>query len=140
MRIMIAILVVLLVLLQVQLWRQYGRVVELRERVEAERDENRRLDERNAALAAEVEDLRSGLAAVEERARAELGLIREGEKFFLVVDPGKLSPEALDALEKFRASMQAGTPAPPASEGAVADPGAGAQAPGDEAAGAPPDG
>jgi len=105
-RIMITILVVLLVLLQVQLWRQYAHVVELRERVAAQHDENRRLDERNAALAAEVEDLRTGLAAVEERARAELGLIRDGERFFLVVDPDELSPEALDALEAFRAAQR----------------------------------
>ena len=49
--------------------------------------ENTGLQERNDALAAEVEDLKSGEAAVEERARSELGMIKPGEKFYRVVEP-----------------------------------------------------
>ena len=103
MRIIIIILVVLLFILQIEVWRQWGRVQELQERVEEQRDSNSELAARNSALAAEVQDLRSGLDAVEERARAELGLVREGEEFFLVIDPEDLGPEDLDALERLRA-------------------------------------
>lgn len=103
MRIIIILLVLLLFILQIEVWRQWGRVQELQERVEEQRDNNRDLAARNSALAAEVQDLRSGLDAVEERARAELGLVREGEEFFLVIDPEDLGPEDLDALERLRA-------------------------------------
>lgn len=103
MRTIIVILVVLLVLLQIQVWRQYGRVAELERRVETQRTENRALAARNDALNAEVADLRSGLDAVEERARSELGLIREGEEFYLVVEPDDLDPEDARALREFEA-------------------------------------
>lgn len=101
MRTIIAILVALLVLLQIQVWRQYGRVAELERRVETQRDDNRRLAARNDALDAEVADLKSGLDAVEERARSELGLIREGEEFYLVVEPEDLDPADARALREF---------------------------------------
>ena len=103
MRTIITILVVLLVLLQIQVWRQYGRVAELERRVETQREENRHLASRNDALDAEVADLKSGLDAVEERARSELGLIREGEEFYLVVEPEDLDPEDARALREFEA-------------------------------------
>ena len=101
MRTIIVILVVLLVLLQIQVWRQYGRVAELEQRVEAQREGNRRRAERNDALGAEVQDLKSGLDAVEERARSELGLIRADEEFYLVVDPEDLNPDDVRALREF---------------------------------------
>jgi cell division protein FtsB len=104
MRTIIVILGVLLVLLQIQVWRQFAYVAELEQRVEAQRDENRRLAERNNALGAEVRDLKSGLDAVEERARAELGLIRAGENFYMVVEPEDLNPDDARALEELRAS------------------------------------
>lgn len=106
MRTIIVILVVLLVLLQIQVWRQYGRVAELEARVETQREENGRLAARNDALGAEVSDLKSGLDAVEERARAELGLIREGEEFYLVVEPEDLDPEDARALREFDKRQQ----------------------------------
>lgn len=92
---------VLLLLLQVQVWRQYGRVAELERRVETQREENSRLAARNDALDAEVTDLKSGLDAVEERARSELGLIRDGEEFYLVVEPEDLDPADARALREF---------------------------------------
>ncbi len=102
MRIVILILAVLLVFLQLEVWKHYGMVAELERRVDEQRHANQELAARNQALAAEVDDLRSGLAAVEERARAELGLIREGEQFYLVVDPDDLSPGDLEVLRRMR--------------------------------------
>ncbi|WP_376696971.1 septum formation initiator family protein [Wenzhouxiangella sp. EGI_FJ10305] len=92
MRVILTALLVILVLLQVQLWRQYSEMQTLHELVEQQQSENEELQKRNEALAAEVEDLRAGLDAVEERARSELGLIREGEEFFLIVDPEDAEP------------------------------------------------
>lgn len=92
MRVILIALLVILVLLQVQLWRQYSEVQTLRKLVEQQQSENEELEKRNEALAAEVEDLRAGLDAIEERARSELGLIREGEEFFLIVDPEDAEP------------------------------------------------
>lgn len=102
MRIVILILAVLLVMVQLEVWKHYGMVAELEQRVAEQRQTNRELAARNQALAAEVDDLKSGLAAVEERARAELGLVREGEQFYLVVDPDDLSAEDLDLLRRMR--------------------------------------
>lgn len=57
----------------------------LEQRVEIQADENEKLAQRNRELQAEVEDLRQGLGAVEERARSELGLIKENEEFYQLV-------------------------------------------------------
>ncbi len=59
---------------------------DLQSRVERERDEVDQLTERNAQLQAEVDDLRTGLAAVEDRARTELGMIKPGETFIRVIE------------------------------------------------------
>lgn len=114
MRTIIAILGILLVLLQIQVWRQYARVAELEQRVEAQRAENGRLAARNDALGAEVSDLKSGLDAVEERARSELGLIREGEEFYLVIEPEDLDPEDARALRELEEGEQRVTQDAPA--------------------------
>lgn len=77
-------LLLLLILLQYSLWFGKGgllRVAELERQLAAQRELNQQLEARNAALEAEVRDLKSGLAAIEERARYELGLIKEGEVF-----------------------------------------------------------
>lgn len=93
MRIILIALLIILLLLQVQLWRQFSEMQSLRQLVEEQQAENEALEKRNEALAAEVEDLRAGLDAIEERARSELGLIREGEDFFLIVDPEDAEPQ-----------------------------------------------
>ena len=91
-------LVLLLGWLQYRLWfgiGNAGEVTALAAQVEAQRRENGGLQERNAALAAEVRDLKEGVAAVEERARSELGMIKPGEVFYRVVGdsrPGALPP------------------------------------------------
>jgi cell division protein FtsB len=94
MRWLIGLLLAALLGLQWSLWVGDGswhHVQELRETKRLQQVENERLRGRNQALEAEVEDLRSGSEAVEERARRDLGMIREDEVFFLPVDP------ALDA-------------------------------------------
>jgi cell division protein FtsB len=85
----IAILTVLLVLLQFKLWFGEGGMKDvwrLEDAIAAQSRENTQLEERNQALAAEVADLKQGLEAVEERARSELGMIKQGETFYQVVD------------------------------------------------------
>lgn len=89
-RLLALLLLLLLVWLQVRLWTGHGGMAEVRQleqRVDAQRTENAGLERRNEALAAEVEDLKQGEAAIEERARSELGMIREGEVFYRVVEP-----------------------------------------------------
>ena len=83
-------LLALLAWLQYRLWFGNGgerEVVALQAQVQQQARDNAGLKQRNDALAAEVEDLKSGEAAVEERARSELGMIKPGETFYRVVDP-----------------------------------------------------
>ncbi|HRP23163.1 MAG TPA: cell division protein FtsB [Thauera sp.] len=78
----ILILTALVVLLQYPLWLGKGgwlQVWEVDRQLHTQRAENLRLEERNASLEAEVNDLKSGNEAIEERARFELGLTRPGE-------------------------------------------------------------
>jgi len=81
---------VLLLGLQYRLWVGEGSladVVRLSDGIEVQVQENDRLRERNRILATEVDGLKSGLDAVEERAREDLGMIKPGETFFMVVEP-----------------------------------------------------
>jgi cell division protein FtsB len=78
------------VLLQYRLWISDDGVRELsrlQADVERQRTEDERLAERNRQLAAEVRDLKKGVAALEERARSELGMIARNETFYQVVPP-----------------------------------------------------
>jgi cell division protein FtsB len=88
-KIVIGILLLLLVLLQIRLWTGSGSVEEI-SRLEMEIAEqtleNATLEARNSSLMEEVGDLRNGLDSIEERARNELGLIRKGETFYLIVE------------------------------------------------------
>ena len=88
-RVLLLLLALLLAGLQYTLWLGSGGhqdVAALRRQVATQQVENLRLQERNNALAAEVEDLKSGEAAVEERARSELGMVKPGETFYRVVE------------------------------------------------------
>jgi len=82
----LALLFLALVLaLQYPMWLGKGgwlNVRELSARLVAQRDRNAELKARNAALDAEVRDLKQGVEAVEERARSELGMVRQDEVFF----------------------------------------------------------
>lgn len=78
------VLAILLIVLQYPLWLGKGgwlRVWDVDRQLHAQREENLRLEQRNATLDAEVRDLKSGNEAIEERARFELGLTRESEIF-----------------------------------------------------------
>src|SRR6476661_2554961 len=87
---LIVLLSVLLAWLQYKLWFGQGgagQVQALSTQVEHQARDNTGLRQRNGEVAAEVEDLKSGEAAVEERARAELGMVKPGETFYRVVEP-----------------------------------------------------
>ena len=87
-RVLPFILLLLLALLQYQLWFGIGSVpdaIQLKSRVDGQAIENASLVKRNAALEAEVSDLKQGTAAIEERARTDLGMIKKGETFYQIV-------------------------------------------------------
>ena len=89
------VLLLLLLLFQFQLWFGQGNlrdVWKLQQQVHAQQAENAELLKRNQALAAEVQDLKQGRAASEERARTDLGMIKKGETFYQIVQPA--SPPA----------------------------------------------
>lgn len=114
MRLLALLLAAFLVLIQYPLWFGKGgwlRVWEVERQIQAQREVNQKLKARNAALDAEVRDLKQGLDAVEERARSELGMIKEDEMFFHVLEAAGPQPHPA-------------TPPAPGSKGATA-PGAG---------------
>ena len=89
MKIILSIIIVLVALLQYRLWYGDGGIEEIKayqQRLDDLMEQVEEKKERNEALYAEVEDLRKGQEAVEERARDELGMIREGETFFQVLE------------------------------------------------------
>ncbi len=95
MRLLAIALAGLILLIQYPLWLGKGglfRVWEMERQIEDQRSINGGLQARNAALDAEVRDLKQGLEAVEERARNELGMIRRDEIFFQVLDAPPGSP------------------------------------------------
>jgi cell division protein FtsB len=87
-KVMLLTLLGLLVVLQGRLWISddgWPEVVRLRTSIEDQQAENERLAERNARLKAEVKDLKGGFAALEERARSDLGMVGPDESFYLFV-------------------------------------------------------
>ena len=90
MKYLAAALLVLLVLLQYRLWFGDAGVREvnrLRAEIEHQQVENELLRERNRTLSAEVQDLKKGTIAIEERARTDLGMVGQRETFYQVVTP-----------------------------------------------------
>jgi cell division protein FtsB len=83
----VLVLIALIALLQYPLWFGKGgwlRAWEVERQLTSQRDVNQKLEQRNAALDAEVRDLKTGTEAIEERARYELGLIKQEEVFVQV--------------------------------------------------------
>ena len=108
MRLIILCLAALLVLIQYPLWLGKGgwlKVWDLDQQVAAAQKKNQELKARNAKLNSEVQDLKDGTGAVEERARYELGMIKENEIFIQVLEPSGKPAAVADAA-----------PAPPAPE------------------------
>ena len=105
MRLIFLSLAALLLLIQYPLWLGKGgwlRVWDLDQQVDVARSKNDELKARNAKLNSEVQDLKEGTGAVEERARYELGMIKENEIFIQILDPkSKTAP------------VQVSTPVPP---------------------------
>lgn len=90
MKIIAFVLLVLLIWLQYKIWLQDGgipEVVQLQQEIEEMKTEVQQLQERNLSLDAEVKDLKKGLDAIEERARSEMGMIKEGEVYYQVIEP-----------------------------------------------------
>lgn len=90
MKIIAFVLLALVLWLQYKVWLQDGgipEVIELKQEVKAEKKQVKSLKERNASLDAEVNDLKKGLDAIEERARSEMGMIKDGEVYYQVIRP-----------------------------------------------------
>ena len=130
MRLPFLVLFVLLGLIQYPLWMGKGgwfKVWDLQRQVAAQKETNEGLRARNAALEAEVRDLDGGTGAVEERARGELGMMREGEVFVHILPQNATPPAGGASLATEAVAKPAATPAR-AGSGAPARPAAGAAA------------
>ena len=91
MRLLAFVLATLIALIQYPLWLGKGswlRVWDVDRQIHAQREINQKLQARNGAVDAEVRDLKQGLEAVEERARSELGMIKQDEVFFQLLENG----------------------------------------------------
>ncbi|MDP2761192.1 MAG: cell division protein FtsB [Sideroxyarcus sp.] len=89
MRVVTYILLALVVLLQYPLWFGKGswlKVWDVNQKLETQKSINEQAQQRNAALDAEVRDLKRGTDAIEERARNEFGMIKHGEVFIQIID------------------------------------------------------
>ena len=99
-RLILIVLTVMLILIQYPLWLGKGswlRVWDLSRQLDSALVKEQELKDRNAKLASEVQDLKEGTGAVEERARYELGLIKDNEVFVQILesDSKKVSADAL---------------------------------------------
>lgn len=122
MRLLFLVLFVLVGLIQYPLWLGKGgwfKVWDLQRQVAAQRETNEGLRARNAALEAEVRDLENGSGAIEERARGELGMMRDGEVFVHILPQNTQPPAggaslATEAATRPAAPVRASGPATPA--------------------------
>ncbi len=99
MRVIVFVLVVTLIYLQYILWFSKGGIRDeqmLKHTVSEQQAEISVLKERNQALAAEVLDLKQGMDAIEELARSEMGMIKDGELFFQIIKPLPSDTDVLD--------------------------------------------
>ena len=102
MKILAAVLLALLLVLQYRLWLGDGgmrEVARLRNEISQQQIENDHLAERNRTLAAEVQDLKKGTTAIEERARTDLGMVGQRETFYQVVAPHDAAQPAASSDE-----------------------------------------
>ena len=88
-RFFIIILVVFFLIIQFDIWFKddgFYRVKELEQMIGNQVEENKRLKLRNEQLQREIEELKSGTESIEEKARTDLGMIKEDEEFYLIVE------------------------------------------------------
>ena len=115
MRLLTLIFVVLIAALQYPLWLGKGswlRVWDLSQQIDAQKAHNTTLKARNDAMDAEVRDLKQGYAAIEERARSELGMVKKDEVFYQVLQNGVPATAPAPAATAAKpAAPAAGTPA-----------------------------
>ena len=100
MKIVAAALLILVLVLQYRLWISDGGMREvwrLRDEVAAQQAENEKLKERNRMLIAEVQDLKQGKTAIEERARTDLGMVGKDESFYQVMGSANAGSQPSDA-------------------------------------------
>lgn len=84
-----AFMVFVILALQVRLWAgegSFAHAIALQEQIELQQAENRKLEQRNRQLDAEVVDLKTANSALEERARNQLGMIHQRETFYMMID------------------------------------------------------
>lgn len=116
MKTLIVIFAVLIALLQYPLWLGKGSwksVWDLNQQIDDYAQKNQMLKMRNETLDAEVRDLKSGKAAIEERARSELGMIKQNEVFYQVLDnPLQLQPSRVLPADAVPATAPAASTAP----------------------------
>jgi len=89
MKLFAAVLIVLLAMLQYRLWfgkNSWPDYLQLKKEIVTQTTENERLRSKNELQFKEIHDLKNGLDAIEERARNQLGLIKEGESFYRIVE------------------------------------------------------
>lgn len=111
MRWLTLVLAALIIALQYPLWLGKGswlKVWEVDQELKKQQAENERLKVRNTYLDAEVKDLKTGYEAIEERARSELGMVKQDEVFFQVIDEAK--PASPSSPANGVQAPQSGTP------------------------------
>ncbi|MAR60284.1 MAG: septum formation initiator family protein [Gammaproteobacteria bacterium] len=87
MRILTLILIIIFILLQMDIWfKEDGkkRTEELNQMIDTQQQENKEMMIRNSELEQEIKDLKDGTEALEEKARTEMGMIKEGEELYLI--------------------------------------------------------
>lgn len=90
MRFLLALLLLIFLTLQYRLWvgeGSYAEVRHLQQEIANKKADLERMEKENRELRAEIEDLKKGLEAIQERARSELGMIKKGETYFQIVEP-----------------------------------------------------
>ena len=88
-RFFIIILIGFFLMIQFDIWLKddgFSRVKELEQMIDSQTKENQKLKLRNEQLEQEIEELKSGTESIEEKARTDLGMIKEGEEFYLIVE------------------------------------------------------
>ena len=88
-RLIILILIFFFLMIQFDIWIKddgFYRVQELEGLIENQLAENQKLKIQNEQLEREIEDLKSGTESIEEKARTDLGMIKDGEEFYLIVE------------------------------------------------------